>query len=476
MLRRLPRLSSFALIAALAIAAPANAQIVLGGDSPTTQPGTSGITLGGAPASPVTVTAGADLRINPDADAKAAFAIPDFASDDAALARQVTDVIRADLISSGLFTAVAPASHASLAADINTKPAFADWTTAGAQVLTLGKITSADGRLTIQFRVYDVAANKQVSGTQYILPATAWRRGAHKVADEIYAKLTGAAGYFDTRIAFVSDGPGGKSALNLIDRDGANAQQPANNIDTMRGGAFSPDGSRIAYSAMAPIPGKASQAQRTTILYDLDTGRRDPLTTLSPQPNADARFSADGRSVIYSRKVGTNNEIGIMDLPTRKETVLNTSPASDTSPALSPDGSKYVFVSDRGGSPQLYVARVDGGDVQCASGAAKACRITSGSDARPTWAPTGDMIAFERKQGANTVIGVVKSDGTGEKLLTSGAKDTAPSWSSNGHALVFARDDGKHSKLQIINRSGSGQHELATPGDAYEPTWSPLLK
>lgn len=475
--RPLPRLASLALIAAIALARPANAQIVLGGETAPTPPGpTLGITLGaGAP-----VAGAPDLRLDLEASETkpVGLAIPDFAASEAdmALARQITDLVRTDLAGAGLFLPLAPAAYAQLPADISVKPAFADWTAAGAQVMALGKVASADGSLTLQFRLYDVAANKQAAGSQFVLPASAWRHGAHKIADEIYSKLTGATGYFDTRIAYVSDAAGGKSALNIFDRDGANPQQAFSNADMMRGPVFSPSGAMLAYSAQAPVPGKASQAQRTTILYDLAAGRRQPLSTLAPQPNPDARFSADGRAMIYSRRIGASNEIALFDIATGKESVLTASPASDTAPSLSPDGSKFVFVSDREGAPQLYVARVDGAETPCASGPAKACRITSGADSRPAWSPAGDLIAFERKQGATTLIATVRADGSGERLLTQGSKDTAPSWSPNGQALVFARDTGSRSRLHLIERSGRGLRELPTPGDAYEPSWGPLLK
>jgi TolB protein len=472
MLRNLPRLGSLAVLA-LVIAAPAHAQIILGGDTTTPAGTTPAFTLPSAPAA-------AALAIDPDAaDAKpVAFAIPDFAAAseaETALSKQFTGVIRADLASTGLFSAVAPAAYAQLPADIAAKPAFADWASAGAQVLVLGKFASADGRVIVQFRFYDVAANTQVVGTQYVVPGDNWRRAAHKVADDIYGKLTNASGQFDSRIAYVTD-TGAKTILNLIDHDGANAGTPVNNAAAMQAPRFGAGGSTLIYSADAPIPGKASQTQRTTILYNLETGSREPLAALTPQPNADARFSADGKSVIYSRKAGANNEIALYDFATRKEKVLTAAPSSDTAPSLSPDGSRYVFVSDRDGSPQLYVARVDGADTSCASGPAKACRITSGADARPAWSPAGDVIAFERRHGANTSIGVVKADGTGEQLLTSGTKDAAPAWSPNGRTLVFARETAGHSKLWTIDRSGRALHQIPTSGDAYEPDWSPLQR
>ncbi|MFT3725525.1 MAG: Tol-Pal system protein TolB [Hyphomonadaceae bacterium] len=466
--RRLPRLSTLALFAAVALTGPAYAQIVLGGESTTTPPGTtSGITLGGATSTPVP---SAPLKLDPDAaDAKpVAFAIADFAASaaDAATAKQFAEVVRADLASTGLFAPVASTAYAALSADIAVKPAFADWTAAGVQALVVGKFETSNGSLNLQFRLYDVAGNSQLVGTQYNLSANAWRRAAHKTADDIYKAITGATGQFDTRIAYVTDA-GDKTILNIMDQDGASPGQPLTNVVAMKSPRWSPDGYSFVYSAEAPVAGKASQTQQTTILYSMDVGRREPLApSLTPQPNPDARFSADARFTIFSRKIGSNNEIVLFDLSTRKEKVLTQSSASEISPSLSPDRSKFVFVS----GSTITVANADGADVPCAAGPAKTCSL--GAGANPAWSPAGDFIAFER-DGA---IGVVKADGSGEKLLTSNAKDTHPAWSPNGRTLVFARESGGASKLWTIDRSGRNLRALSTPGNAYDPDWSPLLR
>ncbi len=468
MRRRLPRLSTLALLAAIAFAGPASAQIVLGGEATTPPGATSGIVLGSGTPTPVS---SAPLKIDPDAaDAKpVAFAVVDFAASgaDAATAKQFAEVVRADLVSTGLFAPVAPTSYAQLTADIAVKPAFADWTTAGAQALAVGKIESANGRFVVQFRLYDVAGNSQLLGREYAMPTPlAWRRIAHKTADDIYKAITGVSGQFDTRIAYVTDA-GDKTVLNVMDQDGASPETPLTNVVAMKSPRWSPDGYSFVYSAEAPIAGKPSQTQQTTILYSMDIGRREPLApSLQPQPNPDARFSADARFVIFSRKIGGNSEIVLFDITTRKEKVLTQSPSSDTSPSLSPDRSKYVFLS----GSTLTIANVDGADVPCAAGPAKTCSL--GAGANPVWSPAGDFIAFER----NGVIGVVNADGSGEKLLTSNAKDTHPAWSPNGRTLVFARESGGASKLWTIDRSGRNLRAIATPGNAYDPDWGPLLR
>ncbi len=464
---RFPSLCGLALLASLA-ATPASAQIVLGGE-PVTTPG--------APAAVVS-----DLKIDPEAAFQQAdfkpvvFAVPDFAGatpEEIEAGKRVAGIVRKNLNGTSLFASAEPATYAAITSDISTIPVWDSWNAAGAQAIVIGKVVfDASGTKSVQFRVFDVAGKTQLIGKQYMMPGNLVDRLAHKVSDDIYEKITGAGRYFDSRLTYVAEASN-KTQLAFVDQDSGSTEQLKTGFANLRKPRFSPTGQTIIYSADAPIPGKQSQAQLTTILYSLETGRREPLHATASQPNPDARFSADGKSAIYSRKIGGNDEIVLFDIAKRTEKTLNASPSADTAPALSPDGSQYVFVSNRDGSPQLYIARVDGADVACASGTAKACRISSGSDAyaNPVWSPADNAIAFERKQGATTYIGLMKPDGTAERTATSGAKDSSPSFSPNGRVIAFARETGSGSKLWTYDLSSRGLREIPTPGDAWEPSW-----
>ena len=66
-------------------------------------------------------------------------------------------------------------------------------------------------------------------------------------------------------------------------------------------------------------------------------------------------------------------------------------------------------------------------------------RITHGSGlyGTPVWSPRGDLIAFTKVRKGRFYIGVMRSDGTGERLLTENFYQEAPSWSPNGRVLIF---------------------------------------
>ena len=113
-------------------------------------------------------------------------------------------------------------------------------------------------------------------------------------------------------------------------------------------------------------------------------------------------------------------------------TRLTDGTAIDTSPCYSPDGSKIVFNSDRGGSQQLYVMNADGSDVQRIS-------FGSGKYGTPVWSPRGDLIAFTKIDGGTFYIGVMQPDGSGERLLTQDFLVEGPTWAPNGRVLMYFR-------------------------------------
>lgn len=82
----------------------------------------------------------------------------------------------------------------------------------------------------------------------------------------------------------------------------------------------------------------------------------------------------------------------------------------DTAPALSPDGTKVTFMSRREGNWEIYVANVDGSDLQ---------RLTNdpAEDGLPAWSPDGNAIAFVSNRGGPWAVWAMTPDGSGQRQL-----------------------------------------------------------
>jgi TolB protein len=110
-------------------------------------------------------------------------------------------------------------------------------------------------------------------------------------------------------------------------------------------------------------------------------------------------------------------------------------------------------------------------------GGAKRVSFQQGSYSQPAWSPKGDLIAFTRRTSGGFAIGVMRPDGSGERLLTEGFHNEGPTWAPNGQYLMFFRDPGGQSggKLYMVDITGRVEQPVPTPAFASDPTWSPLL-
>jgi TolB protein len=383
----------------------------------------------------------------------------------------IAGVVSNDLSGSGLFKPLDPKSFVQNVA-AGATPRFGDWRQISAQALVTGSVQmQPDGKARVEFRLWDIYAEQQLAGFAYTTTKQNWRRIAHIIADEIYKRITGEDGYFDTRIVYIAEsGPAQNRVkrLAIMDQDGANHQYLTNGQALVLTPRFSPSVQEITYLSYASgVP--------RVYLYNIDTGQQGSLGDF-PGMSFAPRFSSDGNRVLLSRAENGASNIYVMDLRTRRATRVTDGTAIDTSPCFSPDGTKVVFNSDRGGSQQLYVMNADGSGIQRIS-------FGSGKYATPVWSPRGDLIAFTKIDGGTFFIGVMHPDGSGERLLTQDFLVEGPTWAPNGRVLMYFRGSptdksgrGGGSRLFTIDLTGSNQREVPTPGDASDPAWSPLLR
>jgi len=181
-------------------------------------------------------------------------AIPNFVAgtpSDGEVGVGVTQVITSNLKRSGLFAPIDQAAYIEKLVNIDAAPQFANWKTINAQALVTGRVTrQPDGRLKAEFRLWDVATGQQLTGQQYFTSPEYWRRIAHIISDQIYERLTGEKGYFDSRVVFV-DETGTKERrvkrLALMDQDGANVRYLTRGSELVLTPRFSPSTQEITY-------------------------------------------------------------------------------------------------------------------------------------------------------------------------------------------------------------------------------------
>ena len=437
---RLPMLTLLVLVLAVAACPPAAAELRID------------ITRGNVEPMPIAITrlVGADTEFR--------------------LGEDIGQVISADLARSGLFRPIDPRAFIQKPEAMKVRPRFGDWRQINAQALVNGTVErEIDGRIKVTFRLWDVFAEQQMTGFIFRAAHAKWRRIAHKISDEIYRRMTGEDGYFDSRIVYIAEsGPPNrrKKRLAIMDQDGANHRFLTDGRDLVLTPRFSPTAQEITYLSYF-------HDQPRVYILDIDTGQQEvvgdfPNMTFAP------RFSVDGNKIIMSLATNGNSDVYTMDLRTREVVRLTRHPAIDTSPSYSPDGQLITFNSDRGGSQQIYVMDANGSNV-------KRISFGRGRYATPVWSPRGDLIAFTKILSGQFFIGVMRPDGGGERLLSEGFLVEGPTWAPNGRVMMFFREtrgtgnDSGSIKLYSIDLTGYNERQMVTPIDASDPAWSPLI-
>ena len=384
---------------------------------------------------------------------------------------QISTVVSNNLVGSGQFKAIESAAFIAPPTNPSVRPNFTDWTPLGIKALITGSVKNInDQQIEVEFRLWDVIAETDLIGLRLSVNSKAWRRVAHIISDEIFERLSGDSGYFDTRIVYVAEsGPQNNriKRLAIMDQDGENHQFLTDGSFLVLTPRFSPTSQEITYLAYF-------KNEPRVYIFNLETGQQELLGSF-PGMTFAPRFSPSGEKIIMSLAEKGVTDIYTMDLNNQEVKRLTNSPSIDTSPSFSPDGKKIIFNSDRGGTQQLYIMDSNGRNV-------KRISFGKGRYATPVWAPKGELIAFTKILKNKFYIGVMSPDGSGERLLAQGYLVEGPTWAPNGRVLMYFKqeapiDDGKSSSVNLfkIDITGFRETRIVTPTDGSDPAWSPLL-
>ncbi|NCG09586.1 MAG: Tol-Pal system protein TolB [Alphaproteobacteria bacterium] len=407
--------------------------------------------------------------------ARIPIAIADFTGSDGTTTpegRQISKIISDDLQNSGLFDPVDSAAFINPPSSPDITPNFANWSPLGVEGLLVGSAYfDSENMLQLEFKLWDVVTQKALTEGGGSADPAGLRRIAHKVADFVYVEFTGDKKYFDTKIVYISEsGPQDKRVkrLAIMDQDGHNHRFLTSGRDLVLTPRFSPTAHEIAYL-------NYFNDEPNIYLFEVATGRTEKLGSF-PGMTFAPRFHPDGNKLIMSLAQDGATNIFEMDLLSRATRQLTNTIHIDTAPSYSPDGKKIVFESDRdGGRQQLFIMDSDGRNVQRIS-------YNKGRYATPVWSPRGDFIAFTKMLEGEFFIGIMRTDGSAERLLARGFLVEAPTWAPNGRVLMYYKQDrfeqdgsGGNTRLYKVDITGFNESIMNTPADASDPAWSPLL-
>ena len=406
---------------------------------------------------------------------KVRLAAPDFKpsnsdGQNAELLKTFNDTLWNDLDNAGIFDLVSKSFYPTTVPGQPSEVKFDAWSGApvNASMLAFGNLGVSAQNVTVQGWLYDVknTGSPQVLGKQYQDKATteAVRVIAHKFANEIIFRLGGGIpGIAESKVVFVSTRSGHKEIWEM-DYDGANQHQLTHIGSVSLSPRISPDGSRIAFSAL-------TKTEWDILMYSLDLNRtvsfpRFGGTTLSPA------WSGDGTKLAYSSSRSGDPEIYVSDASGANSRRITNAHGPDVSPVWNPKtNAQIAWVSGRTGLPQIYTMEADGTNIQ---------RMTDqGYAVSPAWSPNGQFLAFAwiRKYGpgepgASDIYLMDIASKQWVQLTHDGGRNDFPSWSPDGRHIVFQSNRSGSLQIWTMLADGTKQTQLTTQSTNSQPNWS----
>jgi TolB protein len=377
------------------------------------------------------------------------------------LSADMTDLLNKDLDISGFFI-TAPNSlidkelldEGIEKRDIN----FGSWRSMGIELVCKGKVEIKGNDLILEISLYDTLDGSLLLPKRYTTSPGEWRRVVHKLADDILQAVTGEKGILSSRVLFVA-GARNLKEVYTADFDGQGLKKMTNNRSITLSPSLSPSGKYLAYTSFKE--GRSNlyimDVEKNTEVYaDRSDGMKIGTTWLNKA------------TIVYAHTSGKISTIFSYDVENRSKKTLLQKEGILTSPAMSPDGNRMLFVSDMYGSPQIFVRDNSSGEIK---------RLTyyGNYNSSPAFSPKGDLITFVSKLEGGFEICTMNTDGTNQRVLTNdGTVNDSPQFSACGRYILYSSlRGGKYSAFFMLFNGDNKRSLKFTDYNEEQPRFAP---
>jgi TolB protein len=313
--------------------------------------------------------------------------------------------------------------------------------------------------------LYDVKTMQQVLGKRYRITDTSLiRRVAHEFADQIVYELSAGAsqGVAKTKIAFSSK-RGDSKEIYIMDYDGHNAEKLSINGGINKFPEWSPDNSLLSFVTILP------NSDRWSLWILKLGGGHSTLETPGSYVSSPA-FAPHGSLLAFSARTenSLDSDIFVSSPDGAGRRNLTRFRGIDTSPTWSPTGTQIAFISDRTGSPQVWVMDADGSNVR---------RLVQegGHCDSPDWSPDGRFILYSWQapsQWKHDIYMLEVATNTIYQLTHGRGSSESPHWSPDGRHIAFQNTRSGTKQIYIMNVNGENLKMITAYGENESPSWA----
>jgi TolB protein len=319
-----------------------------------------------------------------------------------------------------------------------------------AQYLLNGKneATQVEGRLTDRLSKANLLAKAYTGGTT--------RSQTHALSDEIVSIIMRIPGVARTKIVFKAEKPNGNSEIMISDYDGYNATPVTDdNVITAAPAWLSKKWHLFYTSYKSGYPWIYS--------HNLTSGERIPFAKY-PGLNTSVTVSPDGTRVAMVLSKAGSPDIWVANIDGTGLTQITKMREDESSPCWSPDGRQICFASRLKERRALSLVPSNGGEITRLS--------TDGilNPSEPDWSPDGKTIVFTSQMGSGFSICTVPAQGGSAEVLVTGED---PSWAPNSRTVIFTRRTGNKRVLSLLDVPTKRVKDTAQiSGSRSQPNWA----